>query len=161
MAAVCSIDKRMLLFYRYLNDRQPLFGVGFVPNAIDITDARVAADFHIVFVHVAKRLDERLIKTVVWSVMFHAECAWHGGYALTLNDAVRHAVGQHVAAVDGRFGYLLAVLDVGWRVLGVVLEGVAIARPFVHFVGHEQAFLFVVPQGFYRYLHQLRELSDS
>lgn len=56
MAAVCSIDKSMLLFYRYLNDREPLFGVGFVPDAIDITDARVAADFHIVLVHAIDKL---------------------------------------------------------------------------------------------------------
>ena len=38
---------------------------------------------------------------------------------------------------------------------------VPIARPLVHLVRHEQPFLFVVPQGFDRYLHQLRELSDS
>ena len=130
MAAVCSIDKSMLLFYRYLNDRQPLFGVGFVPNAIDVTDARMPADFQIVLVHVAESLGERLVKTVVRPVMFHAGRTWHSRYALALNDAIRHAVGQHIAAIGGRFGYLLAVLDVdvGWRVLGVVLECVAIAR---------------------------------
>ena len=71
-----------------------------------------------VLLDVAEGLGERLVETFVGANVLHAECLWHGGQALELDDG----------AVFAHLLHLFAILnvDVSGGVLHVMLDGEAV-----------------------------------
>ena len=108
------------LGYRLLYERQPLFRVGLVPYAIYIAASWVADGGKAVVFHVLEEGGIRLVEAVVRAVMLQAKRLLNGRKTLELDDG----------RVVSHFFHLLAILyvDVGGRILLVVLNGEAVSR---------------------------------